>query len=66
MWRGNSRLYAIYYDIEDQTFRNNAGDKINPFGIMNKPNLSNKVFSYMIDKYKRSLKTKRKLKVKKK
>lgn len=65
MWRGNSRQTAIWYDEEDKTFKNGVGNKISPIGIMNKPNVANKVSGHILDSYIQSLETERKLKVKK-
>lgn len=62
MWRGNSRQTAIWYDEEDKTFKNGVGNKISPIGIMNKPNVANKVFGDMLKQYIQSLEVERKLK----
>ena len=60
MWRGNSRQSAIWYD-ETLNFKYNVVNKISPIGIMNKPNVANKVFGDMLKQYIRSLEVERKL-----
>ena len=55
MWRGNSRQTAIWYDEEDKAFKNGVGNKISPIGIMNKPNVANKVSGHILNEYMHSL-----------